>query len=95
MSTLDRSLITLIKHRMDGQAAETTGLGLYYDLYEGLTEREALIVQLVSHGWEDREIAHELHSNLDQVKNDICQVLSQMSVESRAQLSQVLRCVEI
>ncbi len=76
--------------------SQCSDLGLSYDLYEGLTEREELIAQMVARGNADWEIARDLCSDdLVAIRNEIHAVMNQLNVESELELSRVMSRVNL
>ncbi|GAB2486953.1 response regulator transcription factor [Alkalibacterium psychrotolerans] len=58
-----------------------------HDLHERLTSRENEVVQLISRGYTNQEIADELFITLKTVKTHVSNILSKLEVEDRTQVA--------
>lgn len=58
-----------------------------HDLHERLTSRENEVVQLISKGYTNQEIADELFITLKTVKTHVSNILSKLEVEDRTQVA--------
>ncbi len=94
MSKINQPLVSSLDHPAEC-IAQVSELGLSYDLYDGLTEREGLIALLVARGCEDWQVAQQLHSDLPAIRQEIHQVMQQLNVHSTVELSETIRCVEM
>ncbi len=95
MSTMNQALIRNPDRSPGCIVSGSLELGLAYDLYDGLTEREGLIALLVARGCEDWQVAQQLHSDLPAIRQEIQRVMQQLNVYSTAELSETVRCIEM
>ncbi len=95
MLALNQPLARTLDHPTEC-LAEVSDLGLSYDLYEGLTEREELIAQWVASGKADWEIARGLGSDDPAtIRKEILAVMDQLNVESVSELSRVMSQISL
>lgn len=56
-------------------------------LFEGLTEREIAVVQLVAEGMDNREISQKLFLSEGTVRNNISAILAKKNLSNRTQIA--------
>lgn len=57
------------------------------ELFEGLTQREIAVVQLIAKGMDNREISQELYLSEGTVRNHISSILSKKGLSNRTQIA--------
>jgi DNA-binding CsgD family transcriptional regulator len=59
--------------------------------WDSLTDSELTVVNLIAQGVANRSVAEQLHLSLHTVKNHVHNAFAKLGINSRAQLSQLVR----
>jgi DNA-binding CsgD family transcriptional regulator len=59
--------------------------------WDSLTESELRVVNLIAQGVPNRDVAAQLHLSLHTVKNHVHNAFAKLGINSRAQLTQLMR----
>ncbi len=84
----------LNKHHIPEDDQEITNFDGFYKRHE-ITRRESEIIQLVSHGKTNKEIADELFITLQTVKDHTHRIYTKTGVRNRVELINLLRGLEV
>ena len=73
-----------LERRIVSQSRAKTG-------WDSLTDSELKVVNLIAHGVTNRDVAAQLHLSLHTVKNHVHNAFAKLSINSRTQLTQLMR----
>jgi DNA-binding CsgD family transcriptional regulator len=59
--------------------------------WDSLTDSELTVVNLIAQGVTNRDVADQLHLSLHTVKNHVHNAFAKLGINSRAQLTQLMR----